>query len=180
MRLKQLRQITIFFLFVLFSINSGHAQTNEQQALEAKRARLQQEIKQINKLLFAEKKEKGDVLEHMQALDKRINVRQQLIRVTNQQSNLLNRQINANVRSISKLKQDLTLLKEEYATLIRKTYQNRTQQNRVLFLLSSQNFFQAFKRAQYMKQYTNYRKEQGQELVAKTNELTALNESLVV
>ncbi|HKL91592.1 MAG TPA: hypothetical protein VJ880_10455, partial [Allomuricauda sp.] len=59
--------------------------------LEAKRERLQQEIKEINRLLFAERKEKGSVLDQMEALDNKINVRQELIRVTNQQSNLLNR-----------------------------------------------------------------------------------------
>lgn len=153
----------------------GYSQTNEQKSLELKREQLQKEIKEINRLLFAEKKEKGNVLDQMEALDKKINVRQQLIRVTNQQSNLLNRQINANVRNISKLKNDLKSLKEEYANMIQKSYQNKSQQSRLMFLLSSENFYQAFKRMQYMKQYTQYRKEQGEQILVKTNELTQLN-----
>ncbi|MEL6916114.1 MAG: peptidoglycan DD-metalloendopeptidase family protein [Bacteroidota bacterium] len=153
-------------------------QTNEQKALEAKRERLQKEIKEINRLLFAEKKEKGNVLDQMESLDKKINVRQQLIRVTNQQSNLLNRQINANIRNISKLREDLKVLKQEYGVLIQKSYQNRSQQSRLMFLLSSENFFQAFKRLQYMKQYTKYRKEQGEQILDKTDELTKLNTDL--
>ncbi|WP_394352760.1 murein hydrolase activator EnvC family protein [Saonia flava] len=154
------------------------AQTNEQKALEAKRAQLQNEIKEINRLLFAEKKEKGNVLDQMDALDQKINVSQQLIRVTNQQSNLLNRQINTNIRSISKLREDLKTLKEEYANMIQKSYQNKSQQSRLMFLLSSENFFQAFKRFQYMKQYTEYRKEQGEQIVTKTDELANLNKGL--
>ena len=59
-----------------------------------------EEIKEINRLLFAERKEKGTVLDQMEALDNKINVRQELIRVTNQQSNLLNRQINVNISKI--------------------------------------------------------------------------------
>ena len=169
----------IFVCFLLFStllsFQTSHAQTNEQKALEAKREQLQKEISEINRLLFAEKKEKGNVLDQMEALDKKINVRQQLIRVTNQQSNLLNRQINANIRNISKLRQDLETLKEEYATMIRKSYQNKSQQSRLMFLLSSENFYQAFKRMQYMKQYTQYRKEQGEKIMVKTDELTQLN-----
>jgi septal ring factor EnvC (AmiA/AmiB activator) len=47
-----------------------------------------------------------------------------------------------------------------------------------MFLLSSEDFFQAFKRLQYMKQYTEYRKEQGLQIVAKTEELTGLNRQL--
>jgi len=171
---------SFYFLILTFLISfSGNAQTNEQKALEAKRERLQTEIKEINRLLFAERKEKGTVLDQMEALDNKINVRQELIRVTNQQSNLLNRQINVNIRNISKLREDLNILKEDYANLIRKTYQNKSQNNRLMFLLSAENFFQAFKRLQYMQQYAKHRKKQGQDIIKKTEELTQLNQDLV-
>ncbi|SHH08252.1 murein hydrolase activator EnvC family protein [Flagellimonas flava] len=166
-------------LFVLLLTSSLTAQTGEQKALEAKRERLQQEIKEINRLLFAEKKEKGNVLDQMEALDKRINVRQELIRVTNQQSNLLNRQINVNIRSISKLREDLKILKTDYANLIRKSYQNKNQGSRLMFLLSAENFYQAFKRLQYMEQYAKHRKKQGEDIILKTDELAKLNQELV-
>ena len=171
----------LYCLIVIFFItNNSFAQTSEQKALEAKRERLQEEIKEINRLLFAERREKGSVLDQMEALDNKINVRQELIRVTNQQSNLLNRQINVNIRSISKLREDLNLLKEDYAELIKKTYQNKSQNNRLMFLLSADNFFQAFKRLQYMQQYAKHRKQQGEQIVAKTEELTQLNQDLVL
>lgn len=165
-------------LLVLLVPRAALGQTSEQKALESKRAQLQKDIDDINRLLFAEKKEKGTILDQMEALDKKINVREQLIRVTNQQSNLLNRQINANVKKISKLREDLKLLKDDYALMIQKSYQNRSQQSRLMFLLSSENFFQAFKRLQYMKQYTEYRKEQGEEIVSKTDDLARLNKDL--
>lgn len=153
-------------------------QTDEQKALEVKREQLQKEISEMNRLLFAERKQKGTVLDQMEMLDQKINVRQQLIRVTNQQSNLLSRQINANIRNIAKLREDLEILKEEYATMIRKSYQNRSQQSRLMFLLSSQNFYQAFKRLQYLKQYTQYRKQQGVQIASKTEDLITLNNEL--
>ncbi len=169
-----------FVLIILIALLGPRlmAQTSEQKALEEKREQLQTEIREINRLLFAEKKEKGTVLDQMEALDKKITVRQQLIRVTNQQANLLNRQINTNIRNIAKLKQELKETKEAYASMIQKSYQNKSKQNRLMFLLSSESFVQAFKRLQYMKQYTEYRKEQGAEIVAKTEELTRLNSDL--
>ena len=166
------RSIIVIFSILCFL---GYAQTNEQKELEEKKEQLQKEIESINRLLFAEKKQKGSVLDQMEVLDQRINVRQQLIRVTNQQANLLNRQINANIRNIAKLRENLNTLKEEYAKMIQKSYQNSSKQSRVMFLLSSEDFFQAFKRLQYLKQYTQYRKKQGEEIVAKTEELTQLN-----
>nr|WP_243835308.1 peptidoglycan DD-metalloendopeptidase family protein [Maribacter spongiicola] len=163
---------------MLFTTVFALAQTSEQKALEEKREQLQSEIRNINRLLFAEKKEKGNVLDQMEALDKKITVRQQLIRVTNQQSNLLNRQINTNIRNIGKLKTELQEVKDEYAKMIQKSYQNKSKQNRLMFLLSSESFFQAFKRLQYMKQYTDYRKEQGAQILTKTEELSRLNSDL--
>ncbi|NQZ43198.1 MAG: peptidoglycan DD-metalloendopeptidase family protein [Flavobacteriaceae bacterium] len=155
------------------------AQSSEQKALEAKRARLQKEIKEYDRLLSEEQQQKGSVLEQVEALDRKINMSQQLIRLTNQQANLLNRQINANVRKISKLREDLELLKKDYAQLIVRSYQNRSEQNRLLFLLSSSNFFQAFKRAQYLKQYAQHRKQQGDDIMATAQELSALNSGLI-
>jgi len=174
MHFKTIAYKGILFILVLLSQNLL-AQTSEQKALEEKREQLQKEIRDINRLLFAEKKERGNVLEQMEALDKKITVRQQLIRVTNQQSNLLNRQINTNIRNIGKLKNELQEVKTQYAKMIQKSYQNKSKQNRLMFLLSSESFFQAFKRLQYMKQYTDYRKEQGAQILVKTDELTRLN-----
>jgi septal ring factor EnvC (AmiA/AmiB activator) len=171
-------QKLVIGLFLVISAQNTNGQTSEQKALEEKRERLQSEIRDINRLLFAEKKEKGNVLDQMEALDKKITVRQQLIRVTNQQTNLLNRQINTNIRSIGKLRNELQEIKDEYAKMIQKSYQNKSKQNRLMFLLSSESFYQAFKRLQYMKQYTDYRKEQGEQIISKTEELTRLNSDL--
>lgn len=179
MKQRMARIVTpwIVFALLLLGINL-HAQTGEQKQLEARKEQLENEIREINRLLFAERKQKGSVLDQMEALNQKINRQQQLIRVTNQQSNLLNRQINSNIRHISKLREDLKTLKADYARMIRKSYENRSQQNRLLFLMSSTSFFQAFKRLQYMKQYTQFRKQQGEEIVARTEELNKLNADL--
>lgn len=171
-------RILLLGIFITLASASLQAQTNEQKALESKREQLQKEISEMNRLLFAERKQKGTVLDQMELLDQKINVRQQLIRVTNQQSNLLSRQINANIRNIAKLREDLEILKEEYANMIRKSYQHRSQQSRLMFLMSSQNFYQAFKRMQYLKQYTQYRKQQGVQIASKTEDLITLNNDL--
>jgi len=178
--MKKLSKHSILLVLIAILFAAGlSAQTSQQKELEVKRAKIQKEIREINRLLSEKKEEKGNVLEQMDALDRKINMRQDLIRVTNQQSNLLNRQINANVRSIGKLRTDLELLKDDYAKLIQKSYQNKTQNNRLMFLFSSSTFFQAFKRLQYMEQYTKHRKEQGLNIEEKTEELAVLNKDLI-
>ncbi|MGB7394379.1 MAG: peptidoglycan DD-metalloendopeptidase family protein [Pricia sp.] len=171
------RSLHIAFSIIVFLFGGQIilSQTTEQEALEAQRERLQKEIENINHLLFDQKEKRGNVLEQMEALNQKINVRQQLIDVTNQQANLLDRKINGNVNSISELREELTQLKEDYALMIQKGYQSKIQQSKLMFLLSSEGFFQAFKRLQYIKQYTDFRRQQGEQIVVKTDTLTKLN-----
>jgi septal ring factor EnvC (AmiA/AmiB activator) len=48
-----------------------------------------------------------------------------------------------------------------------------------MFLLSSRNFYQAYKRLRYMQQYNDFRKNQGEEILIKQKEIAKLNDSLV-
>lgn len=137
-------------------------QTKDQKALEAKKSALEKEIKEMNRLLSVKKRERGAVLEDLETANKKIKVREQLIRLTNQQANLLTRQISANQKEVKDQQKALTALKKEYAQMIQKSYLHRAQENRLLFLLSSKNFYMAYKRLQYLKQYQAYRKRQGE------------------
>ncbi len=169
----------ILILCCAFMAFSANAQTKKQQELEARRQAILQEIQQINNLLFKTQGEKKSVLAEVEDLDQRIASRQNLIRVTNQQANLLTREINSNLTNIDQLRTELTTLREDYASMINKSYKSKSDQSRIMFLFSSENFLQAYKRIQYMKQYTKHRKKQGESIKAKTIELQALNESLI-
>ena len=63
--------------------------------------------------------------------------------------------------------------------MIFKSYRSKSQQSRMMFLLSSQNFYQAYKRLEYMKQYTSFRKKQGEEIIVQTTVIKGLKDSLL-
>ena len=170
---------TYLFLFLaLIFFNSGLAQVNKQKELEEKRQTILNEIKQINSLLFATKKEEKSVLSQVEDLNSKITARQNLIRVTNQQANYLSREINNNKAKIILLESELKDLKEDYALMIEKSYKSKSKHSRVMFLLSSESFLQAYKRLQYMKQYANHRKKQGESIKKKSMVLEELNQGL--
>lgn len=169
---------SLLFLIVL-SI-SAQAQSKKQQELENRIQELQQEMKQLNILLFQGKKQQKSVLSRVEDLDYKITVRQNLIRITNQQTNLLTREINNNQKTITNLRDKLKLLKEEYAAMVVKSYKSKSEQSKVMFLLSSSNFQQAYKRLQYIKQYADYQKKQGKEIRVKTIALQELNKDLII
>src|SRR5690606_14830703 len=108
----------------------------------------------------------------------KIKLKENLIHTTERQTKLLNDDIYRNQLQINRLRKDLNDLREDYAEMIRKSYKSRSEQSRAMFLLSSQNFLQAYKRAQYMKQYARYRRSQGEEIKVKTNQLEAFNQKL--
>jgi septal ring factor EnvC (AmiA/AmiB activator) len=169
---------TILCCFTLTSV-TVQGQSKKQQELEAKRQAILEEISQINSLLFKTRGEKKSVLTQVEDLDQRIRATENLIRITNQQANLLTREINDNLNKIEALRAELKSLKEDYAAMILKSYKSKSQQSRVMFLLSSEDFLQAYKRLQYMKQYAKHRKEKGERIKDKTEELQVLNTGLI-
>jgi len=169
----------LFFILLVFSHLDGYAQSKRQLELEERRRELQQEIRQITNLLFAGKKEKKSVVSVVEDLNYKISVRKNLMRITNQQANLLTREINSNQNEISKRRDKLKILKDDYGNMIVKSYKNRASENKLMFLLSSSNFQQAYRRLQYIKQYADYQKQQAIIIKQETENLKRLNQDLL-
>lgn len=169
----------LFFILLVFSHLNGYAQSKRQLELEERRRELQQEIRQITNLLFAGKKEKKSVVSAVEDLNYKISVRKNLMRITNQQANLLTREINSNQNEISKRRDKLKILKDDYGNMIVKSYKNRAAENKLMFLLSSSNFQQAYRRLQYIKQYADYQKQQAIIIKQETDNLKRLNQDLL-
>jgi septal ring factor EnvC (AmiA/AmiB activator) len=171
-----------FYILIFFALGFGQLkaqQTSKQQKeLEAQRIRLKKEIKQINTILFKNSKTRKNALTEVEDLQVKLNVRSELIKVTNQQANLLTSKIRINEKNISVQRKELEDLKSEYANLIRKSYESKSLQNRLMFLFSSENFLQAYKRLRYLKQYVRYRRKQGKAISKKTKLLQQLNQML--
>ena len=168
--------LTTSFMFCMWF---GNSQSTKQLELENKRQEILSEIKQYESMVSKGRKDERSLLSMLEDLNYKATVRRNLISVTNQQANLLTREINNNQNTISKLRDRLTLLKEEYAAMIVKSYKSKSEQSKVMFLLSSSNFQQAYKRLQYIKQYADYQKKQGEEIKIKTLELQPLNKNLL-
>ena len=166
------------FLLICF-ITTAWGQDSRQEKLKQQRKQLQQEIKQINTLLFTNTRKKKSALNEVEDLAVKINLRERLIRVTNEEANRLTQQINVNQRTIDRQRKALETLKADYADMIRYSYASKSGQSRLMFLFSSESFLQAYKRFQYLKQYAAFRKKQGLLIAQKTQTLQALNKTLL-
>jgi len=167
------------WLWVLMLVPILGFTQDKKAALEAQKKRLQQEIVQINALLKSSVKKRSNVLTEVETVQLKMDRQDALIRLTNRQINRLNQDISLNLRNIEQLRTELTQLKEDYAEMVIAARKNQSTQNRLMFLLSSESFWQAYKRLAYMKQYASYRKQQGEQIAAKTKTLQQYTNDLV-
>jgi len=172
------KHICLFFLALLFS-SSVIAQSQKQKELEQRKQELLKEIDLIIELQSKTRKKERTIISKVEDVSYKVSVRKNLIKVTNQQANLLTRQINKNQDDISRMRDELKVLKDNYAEMIVKSYKSKNEQSKVMFLLSSNNFQQAYKRLQYIKQFAEYQKKQGQEIKDKTLQLQKVNTDLI-
>ena len=154
------------------------SQGSQQEKLEERKAQIQKEIRENESLLQTVKKKEKSAVNVVIVQSTKIKLKEKLINTTEKQTKLLGNDMYINQVQINKLKKELVILKENYSEMIVKSYKSRSAESRAMFLLSSENFLQAYKRAQYMKQYTSYRKTQGEEIKTKSDKLTDFNQKL--
>ncbi|WP_374402372.1 murein hydrolase activator EnvC [Flavobacterium sp.] len=161
--------IKIVFFFFITSL--CFAQPSEQQKLEERKAQILKEISESKSRLETEKKKEKSVLSQINQQKQLIQLRQKLLNTTAKQTRILSDEIYLTQLEMNKLNRELKVLKEDYEKMIVKSYKSRNEQSRIMFILSSENFLQAYKRIQYMKQYAGFRKMQGEEIKDKQTKL---------
>jgi septal ring factor EnvC (AmiA/AmiB activator) len=171
------KKFYILFLSVFLMSLSVFSQTKRE--LENQRKRYKSEIVKLNRFIFNEKKKEKNALEDLRDIKQKIDVRNKLISTINLEAKFLSKEIKTNETKLKKLKKNIFDLKADYSEMIYRSYKSKSQQSRTMFLLSSQNFYQAYKRLGYMKQYTSFRKKQGAEIVLQTNFIEKIKDSLV-
>ena len=167
-------------ILLLFATSIGWSQENQQEKLEQRKAEILREIREKEAQLQHVKSKEVSVKKQLEIQLEKIKLKEKLINTTEKQTKLLSNDMYLNQLTINRLKRELTVLKEDYGQMIVKSYKSRSEQSRAMFLLSSENFLQAYKRAQYMKQYASYRKNQGLEIQTKSEELVVHNQTLEV
>ncbi|MFY8181296.1 MAG: murein hydrolase activator EnvC family protein [Flavobacterium sp.] len=166
------KKLVTLFLVLLTSFAWSQ---QSQEELEQKKAKIQEEIREKEHMLQEVRGKEKSVVKLLQIQKEKIGLKEKLINTTAKQTKLLSNDMYINQLQINKLNRELVVLKDDYAEMILKSYKSRSQQSRAMFMLSSENFLQAYKRLQYMKQYSSYRKMQGIEIKDKTDKLADYN-----
>ena len=171
-----------FFFLLVFSVFPLNAQSYEarQKKLEAQKISLKKEINQINSLIADSRKKSKNLANDLEDLQLKISVRDKLINVNNSQLNNLTNIIYNQTEKLTDLESGLIKLKNEYEKIIYSSYKKRSTEMKLMFLFASENINQAFKRFQYFKQYSKYRKRQADKIVLIQSQISQTIDSLKI
>ena len=145
--------------------------------LQKRKKQLLEEIQLSNKVLKQTQKDKDVSYHQLKTLKQKIAIRSQLIRTIQKEVGYIKEEVELSQKQKLVLEQELDSLKVDYAYLVQQAYKSSRHFNRLLFLFSSRDFQQAYKRATYIRQISQYRKFQAQAINEKQ---IALEKSIIV
>jgi septal ring factor EnvC (AmiA/AmiB activator) len=176
-------QKIILLAFLLFIGAVANSQQQSKADLEKERAAIQKELDDVKHSLDETKRNKKASLAQLNAVQKRLQLRQREIDNISAQMNLIDGTINQGWRDISKLKKELDTLKLQYGKSVVYSYKNRSNYDFLNFIFSASSFNDALKRVSYLKSYRAYREEQANTIVRTEDQIqqkiTLLNQSRV-
>ena len=157
---KFCKHICLFML--IFSTIGSYGQSRKE--LKEQISHKKQEINNASKILEETRANKKSSINELYILKKRIQLRNELIEHLNNQIHNLDGKIRSNTNEIEKLKVQLQKMKKNYERIIYHAYINNKGFSKLMFVLASESFNQAYKRFKYLNQYAKYRKNQARQI----------------
>ncbi|WP_172677345.1 murein hydrolase activator EnvC family protein [Marinifilum fragile] len=163
--------LCIIILLVTLSLD-GFSQTSIS-SLKKQKEQNEKDIAYTNTLIINTVKDKKVSLGRLNLLNQRIQSRQSLISSIEAEIGYIGNQILQKNKDISKLEDELEKLKKQYAKVIVYAYKQKNSYEKLMFLLSSKDFNQAYKRYKYLQQFSEYNRKQGKTIGVKKDSLSA-------
>lgn len=158
-------------IVILILLDFGICQGQSKEELREKIEQKEQEIATANQRLDETRASKESSLNELYLLQRKVELRNELIDHLNNQINELDRNIKQNEESIDQLESELESLRENYAKIIYTAYKHKKGFNKLMFILSSESFNQAYKRIKYLNQLAQYRRDQARKIQLKKEKL---------
>ena len=168
---RNLFRFGFVLVFSFYFLLSSTAYGQSKQQLEKDKAKVEQEIKNLNSQLSKAKKNSKSSQKQLNLLEDKIKQRTRLINNINGQLNLLSVQMSQTQDSIEIMRSQVDSLKAEYARVVRVLYGERGNLDKVVLLLDTKSYNYAYLRTRYFRDYSRYRRRQAAFIRQKEEEL---------
>jgi murein hydrolase activator len=165
-------RIVCLLLLVALSIPALAQKPKTKAQLQKEKQQNLEKIKEVEKILSETSSQKKNTLGELSAVKQRIHAQETLIGSIKNEISYLDNDIDENNEFIRALQEDLKKLKKEYASMLYAAQKANNSTTRLTFLFSAESFRQLVMRMQYMKQYSEKRKQQAVAILAVQGELS--------
>ena len=154
------------------------SQSEERTELQRQKEQLEEEIAMANKILAKTRQNKAATLVTIETVQQKIQLREELIQTLNREIELTQEENKRLKKQIDTLKAQIEKQKADYAKMIQHARQSQSTVSRLMFIFASEDFNQALRRVEYLKQYARYRKRQVDRIRANQRNLKEKQEDL--
>lgn len=179
-----MRQLILFLFFICFgwsAIGQNIVQTKKSRAdLEKEKAEIQRKLLEFDQILKKTSETKKVSVGQLNAVNRQLQARVTYISTLSREVQLIDREISNTEFKIKTLEKELVNLKEEYSKMIYTSAKLNQGLSMTAFVFSSTTFKQFYMRLKYLKQYTDARKKQADQIEKITEELVSEREKLAL
>ncbi|KAA6301571.1 MAG: Murein hydrolase activator EnvC [Candidatus Ordinivivax streblomastigis] len=161
--------IAIACLFAL----AVSAQTPKTKELEKQRKLLLQEIDNTNQLITATNQSIKLRLDQLNLYAQQIQSRKKLVQVLEAEIQEIDRAIQLKEKQIEDKEQNLQTKKKQYVIAIQRMYKQKDHQDQLLFIFSAKNLSQSYRRMLYLREYSQWQRNQVHEITVVQQQLIA-------
>ncbi|MCS7072870.1 MAG: peptidoglycan DD-metalloendopeptidase family protein [Bacteroidia bacterium] len=163
MRLQWVGKWLLGLFICILGINdirllAQHFRTRE--SLEKERTRLEEQVGLTNQLLRETKSIRKSSYSELNLLSKQIEVRERLVSNLELEVKAIDRDIEETSLMANAMNQDVVRLQQNFGKVAWQIYKSHNKLNILLWLLSSENFRQAYDRLRYFKEFSKFRNQQ--------------------
>lgn len=169
-------QALILFLFTAIATLS--AQSPAIKNLQKQREEVTGQIKFLTEEIGKNKISLNKSINYLDLILGKIKAQQELLTILSNEIRLIDQEIQSKESQIQVLEKDLQAKKEQYVTSIQTMHKRKGAHDQLLFILSADDFTQSLRRVLYLKEYSNWQKEQAVEIIAQQDTLSTEKQRL--
>lgn len=165
-------------LLLLWMLFPAQGQTKDQ--LEKQKQETLKELEIAKELLKSTRNERTITQKKLAVISKGINSRARLISTISAEINEIDEEITTLESQVDELKANIGEAKQEYAAILYVIYKNHTEEEKLMYLLASENINQFYQRIKYLRYLTSYRENKVKEIELLIYELEDATDRLII